>query len=323
MQATEVLLAWSAGQTAWQDLALWWILPFGLFYAIVGSRLFAEFEHNWLSRALLVLTGACYIGSLVLWLPDLTFLRPEWKGQVSETVQLVGHLLLTLAIAAEARKVVQEVQHTARISTAIGRSRQRSQNLPGVIAVDPAQRHPAGTHFSSAHQISGELTATPGRWNTGNPQEFAQRMSEATTGVLALPNSFQDSSSRGPSANLPTEDNFAEPTAETFTAGTSRATLRQEAVSRFGAPGALQGTEVSRPTPPPTVADSAGNASQVTGLAPEATTAATTQSSPPATNSSGIRKLTKAEKKAIRKRLEELRAARERRLQEKQGNPPS
>ncbi len=132
------------------------------FYAIVGSRLFAEFEHSWLSRSLLVLTGACYIGSLVLWLPDLTLLGPEWKGLVSEAVQLVGHLLLTLAIAVEARKVVQEIQCAARIPTFVGRSRQRTENVVGVIAVDPAHRHPAGMHFSSAPQIPGNWRQPPG-----------------------------------------------------------------------------------------------------------------------------------------------------------------
>jgi hypothetical protein len=343
MEALEVILAQAAGESAWQDLALWWMVPFGLFFAIVASRLYAELETHWKAKLLLVGGAACYLAGGMTWVPVISAWLSDFRPYVSQGARMLGYLGMVLAIVEAGRQVVEEAWAA---STVPRKASARETNKPGRwIIVEGGHATPAGWHVQHFGQ---EEFSYQQRSSAVSPEEELSKPPPATNdlGQRELPPLGQSGNEGSVSAR---EFSVRTSVPGSFPSSLDSATRPSPTVCTESAPGSLavpsQGVQNLRSAAFPTLGSGSSPANDSGMIAPancaasvptglggssgvrvsggcgetSAQSSGSTLNPPAPTNAAGIpRKLTKAEKKAIRKRLEELRAARERRLQEKQ-----
>jgi len=343
MKAGERLLAHATGQTVWQDMALWWLVPFGLFFVIIASRLYVEFDNHWSAKGLFIAAGAFYLAS---WIPSIlqaSGVPSDLQPYLSQVARMIGHLLIVLAIAEEGRQVAAEAwaavaaaKQTPPRETTKGR-RQLIFHAPHSL--------PQGWHGRQFGQEESFTQQGPSGYSadTEGPKAFAASSRPEWTepgptdpGESEIRGGQRDSATKGRTTDLSISAavTSSSPTSSPWdrlppqsSPGSSEASFAASPNSfpKLGWGGRVESTEgeaISTVSP----ADSTGSlASSNQAPLPGCPTGNSSEGGNSLLSQLGLgasggvpRKLTKAEKKAIRKRLEELRAAREKRLQEKQ-----
>ncbi len=343
MKAGERLLTHAAGQAAWQDMALWWVVPFGLFFAVIASRLYVEFDNHWSAKVLLIAAGAFYLAG---WLPSIlqaSGVPSDLQPYLSQVARMMGHLLIVLAIVEEGRQVAEEAW--AAVAAAEQASPRETTRGRKHLIVHAGHSLPQGLHARQFGQE--ESVPRPGASSysagTEGPRAFAggsqlegTEQRPTGTGGSEARGGQRDEATRGPHTDfsLGAVATSSSPTTSPWggllpqsSSGGSGASFAASPNSfpKLGLGSPVETTEgelTPRSSSPgsPGSAASSGQARLpgfISGNLSESGNSLLSQLGLGA--SAGVpRKLTKAEKKAIRKRLEELRAAREKRLQEKQ-----
>ena len=109
-RAIQQILVHVTGTPLWKDGVLWWIIPYTVVFAALGSRLVMDMWPSRLAIAAFVLAAAGYLVAL---LAGVGCLPENWAG---DTVMLhagaimLGHLLLLLAIVLQARYVLLDFE---------------------------------------------------------------------------------------------------------------------------------------------------------------------------------------------------------------------
>jgi hypothetical protein len=104
------LMVLVSGTRLFGDGSIWWVVPYFFLLAAVGTRLLVDMRHCWLSSSVLIGTAICYALSVVA---QLGWILPEAGAQgvmLEEGAELVGDLLLFMAMALHARYVIMDAQ---------------------------------------------------------------------------------------------------------------------------------------------------------------------------------------------------------------------
>jgi len=102
------------GTRVFGDGSIWWVAPYFFLLGAVGTRLLVDMRECWLSTAALVATAACYAVAVVA---QLGWILPEAgaKGvMVEEGAEMVGNLMLLLAMGLHARHVILDAKGLLR-----------------------------------------------------------------------------------------------------------------------------------------------------------------------------------------------------------------
>lgn len=308
----EQVVYFLAGQTSVHDFALWWQVPMVLYLAILGSRLFVEYEKCWLAKLALAGAAVCYAGSFVVGRIG-SFWGVHESPELGEGLALAAPFCLLLSTLIYARFVIGEITQAAKAC----QPKRQKRSAAGTIATYIDRPHElAAPHVWSQTVAKSELSTAALSTGVHGAQSAGDVTPAVIQGTCLLPHGGNSSPLRSQGHEV-----LASP------AGT---------LSSAGQPGGSPPSDssyVAANTPALTSGSSLPPTSAGPGAGAPPGPSASGQSSPgpsfqpatlptPTSSSSSaepVRKLTKAEKKAIRKRLEELRAAREKRLQQSQG----
>jgi hypothetical protein len=112
------MMACVTGTRLLGDGSIWWVMPYGFLLGAVGTRLVVDMRHCWLSTGAMIAVAACYAVAVVT---QLGWILPETgaKGvMVEEGAEMVGNLMLLLAMGLHARHVILDARgllpHRAR-----------------------------------------------------------------------------------------------------------------------------------------------------------------------------------------------------------------
>ncbi len=328
------LLAWveqflwiATGRDPDQDFNLWWRVPVMLFFAVIGSRLFVEYEECWAAKGLLVLAVILYgVAYIVKWTSD-HISWPLPSPFMAEGAKAFAHVLLAMSVLTYGRRVLLEVRQAALDGPAVTRRRVRWQSA-AVAHVDAPHPVPAAHHLE--HRYLGGGDRRPGESHSEAfvrssaffdpsrlPLTGAGMVSDGASGPrsspplsspppVGPPNAWTNSTSAPATGGISSPEDGNLP-------GQSSAYGRRTDVASQGP----LASDVGRGPRTISTAEISGSPGGRPAENQLTTGVHTSQSQISPTGT--VRKLTKAEKKAIRKRLEELRAAREQRLAQSQG----
>jgi hypothetical protein len=98
------------GDRVFGDGSIWWVAPYFFLLGAVGMRLLVDMRPSWLSSGALLTTAACY-GLAVL--AQLGWVLPESGARgvmVEEGAEMLGNLMLLLAMGLYARFVVLDAE---------------------------------------------------------------------------------------------------------------------------------------------------------------------------------------------------------------------
>ena len=343
MKAGEQLLAHATGQAAWQDMTLWWVVPFALFFAIIASRLYAEFDNHWSAKVLLIAAGAFYLAGWIPSILQVSGVPTNLQPYLSQVARMIGHLLIVLAIVEEGRRVAEEAW--AAVAAAEQASPRETTKGRRQVILHGGHSLPHGWHAPQFWQeesipqqgASGYSADTEGpKPFAGSSQLKGADQSPTCTGGSEVRGGQREQAIRGPHTDFsvgvvvtsrsPTTSPWGglPPQSSPGGSGASSATSPNSFPKLgLGGPGESTEPELIAGASPAASAGSPASSSQA--LLPGCPSGNSSQGGISLLSQLGLgasggvpRKLTKAEKKAIRKRLEELRAAREKRLQERQ-----
>lgn len=99
------------------DGSIWWVAPYFFLLGAVGTRLLVDMRECWLSTAALVATAACYTVAVVA---QLGWILPESGARgvmLEEGAEMVGNLMLLLAMGLHARHVILDAKGLLRGQT--------------------------------------------------------------------------------------------------------------------------------------------------------------------------------------------------------------
>lgn len=317
-------------QSPHQDFNLWWRVPVLLFFAVVGSRLYAELEDCSAAKGLLLVAAGGYgLAYLVEWTAGYIDYRLP-APVVAQAVRAAAHVFLLLSTLAYARRLFREIRQAASAAGASARRQARSEQRT-VAYLDTAHTTEHGPHLwqrAGAQHGSWQPVLAHGVWAAG-------QISPEQTSIRAEIGQPVTSSTNPPvDPSPPSSQRLAPAAVRAIVASQaqgdlSSAPLAPASMPGSSAPAANLGHTAVQPAGAsagvPSQVPMAGSSTNSAGLALGATTVSasanahqnTSAANAPQSGSTatgGYRKLTKEEKKAIRKRLEELRAAREQRL---------
>jgi len=98
------------GTRVFGDGSIWWVAVYFFLLGSVGTRLLVDMRECWLSSGALLATGACYVVAVAA---QLGWILPE-SGAVGvmleEGAEMVGNLMLLLAMGLHARHVILDAQ---------------------------------------------------------------------------------------------------------------------------------------------------------------------------------------------------------------------
>ena len=126
------LMSHATGTRVLGDGSIWWVAVYFFVLAAVGTRLFVDMRECWLSCAALLATAACYVLAVAT---QLGLLLPELGARgvmVEEGAEMIGNLMLLLAMSLHARHVILDAEGLL------------SQRKPKPAKPD-AKRTPSGT----------------------------------------------------------------------------------------------------------------------------------------------------------------------------------
>jgi len=98
------------GTRVFGDGSIWWVAPYFFLLGAVGTRLLVDMRECWLSSGALLATAACYAVAVVT---QLGWILPEAGARgfmVEEGAEMVGNLMLLLAMALHARHVILDAE---------------------------------------------------------------------------------------------------------------------------------------------------------------------------------------------------------------------
>jgi len=104
------MMARVTGTPLMGDGSIWWVICYGFLLGAVGSRLLIDMRTCRLSSAALLTAGGCYLLAVVT---QLGWLLPESGARgvmVEEGAEMIGNLLLLLAMGLHARYVILDAE---------------------------------------------------------------------------------------------------------------------------------------------------------------------------------------------------------------------
>ncbi|MCS7238697.1 MAG: hypothetical protein NZ899_10575 [Thermoguttaceae bacterium] len=293
-----------SGQVPAQDLALWWQVPVMLLFAILGSRLFVEYENCSLAKVALVGAGACLAGYFFLGGMRAVVGLPGESETIRQGLMLAAQVVFLLSTLFYARHISEEVSQAAKLRESGKPRRQPSSRAYANVDAPHGLAGPHGWGSSPSRRdiTLGSAMSTP---SLERPSSLVDS-SASNVGVSSLP-AVTGQLAKAPSTNgASSSGSFSTTAAAAATSGQASGLLTNSSTS------ATTSGTLTAGSPPASVAQN--------GLGQGSGVGVMTGSVGGTDSAQGVRKLTKAEKKAIRKRLEELRAAREKRLQQSQNS---
>lgn len=99
-----------AGTRLFGDGSIWWVVPYFFLLGAVGTRLLIDMRSCWLSSATLLMTAVCYSVGVAA---QLGWVLPESGARgvmVEEGAEMLGNLLLLLAMGLHARHVILDAK---------------------------------------------------------------------------------------------------------------------------------------------------------------------------------------------------------------------
>ncbi|HUT92790.1 MAG TPA: hypothetical protein VMY37_25070 [Thermoguttaceae bacterium] len=102
------------GTRVFGDGSIWWVAVYFFLLGAVGTRLLVDMRACWLSSAALVGVAACYVVAVVA---QLGWILPESGAlgvMLEESAEMVGNLMLLLAMGLHARHVILDAQGLLR-----------------------------------------------------------------------------------------------------------------------------------------------------------------------------------------------------------------
>jgi len=98
------------GTRVFGDGSIWWVAVYFFLLGSVGTRLLVDMRECWLSSGVLLGTAACYLVAVVA---QLGWILPESGARgvmLEEGAEMVGNLMLLLAMGLHARHVILDAQ---------------------------------------------------------------------------------------------------------------------------------------------------------------------------------------------------------------------
>jgi len=112
------MMAYLTGTRLLGDGSIWLVMPYGFLLGAVGTRLVVDMRHCWLSTGAMIAVAVCYAVAVAT---QLQWLLPETGARgimVEEGAEMVGNLMLFLAMGLHARHVILDARgllpHRAR-----------------------------------------------------------------------------------------------------------------------------------------------------------------------------------------------------------------
>ena len=102
------------GTRVFGDGSIWWVAVYFFLLGAVGTRLLVDMRECWLSSAALVGVAACYVVAVVA---QLGWILPESGAlgvMLEESAEMVGNLMLLLAMGLHARHVILDAEGLLR-----------------------------------------------------------------------------------------------------------------------------------------------------------------------------------------------------------------
>lgn len=157
-EAFKELMTRLTGQRLLGDGSLWWVIAYGLVLSVVGFKLLMETRVCRGSTAALLASGACYFAAV---LAQLEWLLPTGTAQqrmvaimVEEGCEMVGNLLLLLAMSLHARHVILEAE--GRLTTRVRKSRRASRAASVESTSGPSVAKPAALAVRIAPEVDDD-----------------------------------------------------------------------------------------------------------------------------------------------------------------------
>jgi len=102
------------GTRVFGDGSIWWVAVYFFLLGSVGTRLLVDMRESWLSSGALLGTAACYVVAVAA---QLGWILPESGAlgvMLEEGAEMVGNLMLLLAMGLHARHVILDAQGLVR-----------------------------------------------------------------------------------------------------------------------------------------------------------------------------------------------------------------
>jgi len=102
------------GTRVFGDGSIWWVAVYFFLLGAIGTRLLVDMRECWLSSAALVGVAACYVVAVVA---QLGWILPDSGAlgvMLEEGAEMVGNLMLLLAMGLHARHVILDAQGLLR-----------------------------------------------------------------------------------------------------------------------------------------------------------------------------------------------------------------
>lgn len=277
------MMAHATGTRLSGDGSLWWVAPYFLVLAAVGLRLLADMRDCLLAAAAFLATAVCYAAAVAF---QLGWIMPESGARgvmFEEGAELLGDLLLLMSMLLYARFVILEaqgcLQPSRRNTAAVSGSEQVQSTGASGSRVEPA-------HSIVVRPPRGIRVPASSARQTADiaPSEPASGPTRRKSALALFAGWFGKRATVG-----------SDPEGDPQTDDASEQAESQSPATTYLAP-------AIRPTEPQ------GSISTVP-VQP-------LRSSSESASESATRRLSKAERKAMRRRLQQLRAERERRLRD-------
>jgi hypothetical protein len=166
------LVVYFSGKRLYGDGSVWWVIGYGSMLATVGLLLLWDMRRSWFSSLAFVACGLCYAAAVVLQLelhtPRLGAWPVQWTIMAEEACEMVGNLLLLLAMATHARFLIRDIQGLNKKP----KKKRATNSKPAAEA--PAKAAMAPLSAATAAASAKKVTVQMAQARKPQPQEAIQ-----------------------------------------------------------------------------------------------------------------------------------------------------